>query len=329
LAHYRLNNNELDEAEDLFKKVFKEYREIGDYESYLTTRGSVLRVEAIKGSLVSKELKELVDGFRQLYEETFDVEHFEPTALYLSTASHILGNYLVSLALINDVEGIRKLPEKHWRVLNANGLVSVLTRLMLNALLSPKGGLSDELEGKLRVNPEELIDAFGSHMYREFLPALRVAFGMIRPEDGIKLCEELNDEVCIDLILAVEGNRVVVEQLREEVINTFNAFDNSLKGLGFDVEPLINEFRGLVRGLDSRSLVQLIVPSSSMAGLALMLHALISGNKELAKAHALKGAIYSSSKLLGRLFLEAYKECCDLGKDEVRHALARLFFYHI
>jgi len=46
-----------------------------------------------------------------------------------------------------------------------------------------------------------------------------------------------------------------------------------------------------------------------MAQLALMLHALINGNKELAKAHALYGAIYFPSKLLRRLFLEAYKEC--------------------
>jgi hypothetical protein len=69
-----------------------------------------------------------------------------------------------------------------------------------------------------------------------------------------------------------------------------------------------------------------------MAQLALTLHALINGNKELAKAHALKEAIYSSSKLLTRLYLEAYKECkkcCDLGKDEFRRAIARLFFYHV
>jgi hypothetical protein len=264
-----------------------------------------------------------------LYEETFK-EPFERTAPYLSIASLILGNYLVSLALINDVEGIRKLLEEHWWVLNAYKEVSVLTRLTLNALLSPRGGLSNELQGKLSVNPEDLIDALGSHMYREFLPALRVALGIVKPEDGIKLCEESNDEVCIDLILAVEGNSVVVEQLREEVINAFNAFNNSLKGFGFDVESLIDEFRGLASGLDGRSLVQLIAPSTSMAQLALMLHALINGNKELAKALALYGATYTYyGKLLRRLYLEAYRECCDLGKDEFRHALARLFFYHV
>jgi hypothetical protein len=240
----------------------------------------------------------------------------------------------VSLALINDVEGIRKLLEEHLWVLNAVKQASVLTRLMLNALLSSRGKLSSELEGKLSVNPEELINAFRYGMRRNYLPALRVALSIDKPEDGIKSCEELNDEVCIYLVSAVKGNSAVVKRLREGVIDAFNAFNDSLKGFGSDVEPLINEneFRGLVSGLDGRSLVQLIAPTNSMAQLALILHALINGNKELAKAHALMGTVIVSRKLPKRLFLEVYKECkecCDLGKDEFRHALARLFFLHV
>jgi hypothetical protein len=332
LAIYRLENNELDEARDLFNKAAEEYREIGEYENYLVLRDWVLRVEAIKGSLVGDGLTKLVDGFRQLYEKTFSKEHFISTARYLSTASRTLGEYLVSLALTGDHETINKLLEEHLWMLNANKEVSALTRLMLNALLGPRGGLSGELEGKLGVNPEELIDAFGYDMYgnlRKYLPALRVALGIAKPEVGIKLCEEFNDKVCIDFVLAVKGNSVAVKQLREGVINDFNAFNNSLKGFGFDVESLINEFRGLVSGLDGRSLVQLIASSNSAVRLALMLHALISGNKELAKAHALYEAIYSSSKLLRRLFLEVYKECCDLGSESFRLAIARLFFLHV
>jgi hypothetical protein len=60
-----------------------------------------------------------------------------------------------------------------------------------------------------------------------------------------------------------------------------------------------------------------------------MLRALINGNKELAKAHALDGATYTYyGKLLRRLFLEAYKACCDLESEGFRLALAKLFFYH-
>jgi hypothetical protein len=335
LAHYKLNNNELIEAEELFNEAAEDYWEIDQYENYLVASGWVLRVEANKASWVGKEL---VDGFRQLYEETFK-EPFEYTATYLSIASHILGNYLVSLALINDVEGIRKLPEKHWRVLNADKQVSVLTRLMLNALLSPRGGLSSELKGKLGVNPEELIDAFRYDVYGEFLPALRVAFGIVRPEEGYEECMLIEDSTerrdCRGTVLAAMDDSDVVGWLRGELINYFhkqileNEKSGWLRELGFDVNVMISEFEKFVYGLDGKSLAQLLAIYSSTALLALILHALINGNKELAKALAHKGAIYSPSKLLGRLFLEVYKACCDLKSESFRLAMARLFFYHI
>jgi len=237
----------------------------------------------------------LVKKFQQLYEETFNEEHFKPTAPYLSTASLILGEYLVSLALTGDHETISKLLEEHLWVLNADKQVSVLTRLMLNALLSPRGRLSGKLEGKLSVNPEELIDAFGSNMRNKFLPALMVALGITKPEDGIKLCEEFNDEDCVDSVLAVKGNSTAVKLLREWLINTFrevlNVRLNSFKELGVDIDTVLSEFRGLVNGLDGKSLVQLTAPIGSMARLALMLYALINGDERLAKAHALYGAV--------------------------------------
>jgi len=59
-------------------------------------------------------------------------------------------------------------------------------------------------------------------MLRNSLPALRVVLGMISPEDGIEFCEELNDEVCMDFVLAVKGNSAVVKRLREKVIDAFN-----------------------------------------------------------------------------------------------------------
>jgi hypothetical protein len=213
---------------------------------------------------------------------------------------------------------------------------------MLNALLSPRGGLSNELEGKLSVNPKELIDAFGHYMRRNYLPALRVAFGIVRIEDWYEECKSIEDSTerrdCEDAVMAVMDDSVVVGRLRGKLIDYFNEqiLENErlgwLRELGFDDNALISEFEKLVYGLDGRSLVQLLAPSNSMARIALMLRALINGNEELAKALALHGAIHYSSKLLRRLFLEVYKECkecCDLGKDEFRHALARLFFYHI
>jgi hypothetical protein len=49
-------------------------------------------------------------------------------------------------------------------------------------------------------------------LLRNSLPALRVALGIAKPEVGIESCEELNDEFCTDLVLAVEGNSVAVKR---------------------------------------------------------------------------------------------------------------------
>ena len=95
---------------------------------------------------------------------------------------------------------------------------------------------------------------------------------------------------------------------------------------------MINKFRGLVYGLDGKSLAQSLAIDSSRARLALMLHALINGNKELAKALALDGAygaVNVAKKLPTRLFLEAYEACCDLEGEGFRLAIAKLFFFHI
>jgi len=327
LAIYRRNNDEFYEAEELFNETAEERREIGDYENYLVARGLALRTEAIKGSLVGDEL---AHGFRQLYEEAFNEEHFIPTAEYLGIASHVLGNYLVSLALTGDHETISKLLEKHWRVLNADRRVSVLTRLMLNALLGHRVGLSGELKGRLSVNPGELINAFETGMYGKFLPALGVALGIVKSEDVGKMCVLINDSikgermVCGDYV--IEWLRLgLVDDFRESLIEEFSR----LKELGINADKLLDEFMKLVVRLDGKSLTQLIAPRSSMARLALMLHALVNGDEELAKAHALKGAVDVSEKLLARLFLETYEACCDLNSESFRRAIAKLFFYYV
>ena len=301
-----------------------------------------MRVEAIEGSLVGDEMTKLVDGFRRLYEETFSKEHFNLTAEYLSIASGRLGDYLVSLALTGKYEKINELLDEHLWVLNADRRASVLTRLMLNALLSPRVGLSSELKGKLSVNPEELIVAFGSDMLRKYLPALRVAFKMKSPEEEYEECMSIEDSTerrdCEGAVLAVMNDSDAVWWLRWELTYNFNEqilemeSSGRLRELGFNVNVMISESRKLVHGLDGKSLAQLLAIGSSTARIALMLHALIDGNKELAKALALRGA-YGAASVAGkppaRLFLGAYKECCDLKNESFRLAIARLFFSHI
>jgi len=206
--------------------------------------------------------------------------------------------------------------------------------LTLNALLGPRVRLSSELKGKLSVNPEELIETFNYGVGPEFLPALMVALGIVKPEDGIKLCEEFNDEGCVDFVLAVKGNSAAVKQLREWLIDAFHKLISEgevvdlLERLNFNVKSLINEFEGSVYGLGGKSLVQLLATNFSMAQFVLMLHALVNDNKELAKAHALYGAAYYG-KLLSRLLLEAYRACCDLKNESFRRAIVKRFFYHV
>jgi len=279
-----------------------EFRGIDDYENYLINRNWALRAEAIEGSLVGNKL---VDGFRQLYKETFNKERFKPTAQYLSARSAILGDYLVSLALTGGdemVKKIRELLKKHLWVLNAVERFSVLTRLTLNALLDPKDRLGDELGGRIVVAPRELIKAFKDEIYSEFLPALLPTLCATSPISGFD-----------------------VMWLRGEMVDL-------LKGHGFDSESLNDEFRGLVDGLDGKSLVQLSAPRTSMAQLAFMLYALINGYEKLVKAYALIGAKKVSDKLLTRLFLDVYRACeqgCDLSNENLRQAITKLFLYHI
>jgi hypothetical protein len=339
LAIYRLHNDELGEAASLFGEAAEESREIGDYENYLVDRSWALRVEAIEGSLVSGKL---VDEFRQLYEETFNEEHFKYMAPYFSIASDMLGNYLVSLALTGDDKTISKLLEEHWWVLNVNYEVSVLTRLMLNALLDPRDELSSGLGGRFVVKPRELIEAFKDEINSEFLSALMVTFGVIKPEDGIRMCVSIKDFMrkrnCKSAVLVAKGNSTAVERLREGLIDIFHKrilegeVVDLLRGLSFDAESLFDEFKRLVDGLNCKSLVQLIAPRISRAQLALMLHALINGDEKLAKAHALYGAVGFFGKLLSRLLLDVYKACekdCNLNNENLRQAAVKLFLYYI
>ena len=140
---------------------------------------------------------------------------------------------------------------------------------------------------------------------------------------------------CEGAVLAVMNDSDAVWWLRWKLTYNFkeqileDETSGWLRELGFDANALISKFEKLVYGLDGKSLAQLLAIYSSTARLALILHALINGNKELAKALTLDEAASVSEKLPTRLLLEAYKACCDLGKDEFRLALAKLFFYHV
>jgi len=375
LAIHRLDNNELCEAEELFNEAARERREIGDYQNYLDYSNWALRAKAIRSKLVGHELVRLVDEFRQLYEEAVNAKRFMTASPYYGTLSlkyiegmlrdisrYILSGYLVSLALKGGDEEIRRIEEllkEQWLMRTPYMKVSILTRLTLNALLSPRGELSGELKDRLFVKPGEFIVALlGGDIDFNSLPALRAIYGTIKRGDEKRLCDELTGDpilypiihdLCMRLVSRVidyskELDRRGEGNLRQVLINYFQWWISKgevldlLKELGLDAESLNNELRGLIHELSGKSLLSVDSFSfcskheqrrCSWAHLTYVLYALINGNEKLAKAHALYGAIYSSSKLLRRLFLEVYKECCDLKSEGFRLALARLFFIHV
>ena len=363
LAQYKLDNDELDEAEILFNEVAEASREIHDYKNYIYNRNWALRVEAIKSTLTGDTSIRLANKFRQLYEEALNTQRFMPASQDNFQTDfvlkNILGGYLVSLALTGGNEEIRRIEKllEERRVLLEpppvlfDALVPILTRLMLNVLLSPRGELSSELKDRLVIKPGELIVSFGrGYVDINSLPALKAIYGTIKPGDETKLCEEINDPLKHYLCMIIVSRDYTMEfflqedSLRQELIEIFQRWISKgevlglLKSLGLDAEPLDDEFRRLLHELSYRLLLSIVKFSDcstsdqlicSSVHLTYMLYAVINGNEKLAKAHALAGAMNSSGKLPAKLFLETYRACCDPNNEEFRRAIAKLFFYHV
>jgi hypothetical protein len=358
LAQHKLNNNELDEAERLFNEVAVESKESGVYVNYLA-RHWALRVEAIKSPLAGDDLVKLVNGFRQLYEDAVDAERLMSASPYNGTLwkiilTDILGGYLVSLALTSGDEEIRRIEElleEQWQVLGYHALEPTLTRLALNALLSPRAELSSKLKDKLVVKPGEIIVALGlGYIDINSLPALKATYGTLELEDETRLCEEINDrtmyDYCVGCILTANIMELSQQKgnLRQALIDYFQVWISKgevldlLEKLGLDAESLNDELKRLTHELSGKSLLSVISFSNcyeheqlhcSLYHLTYMLYALINGNEKLAKAHALAGAMIYTKKLPARLFLEAYRACCDPNNEEFRRAIAKLYFYHV
>ena len=102
-----------------------------------------------------------------------------------------------------------------------------------------------------------------------------------------------------------------------------------LNEVGINASELLNEFTGLINSLDGKSLIHLVVPRSVIGRLTAIMHALVEGWHDLARAHALMGLVEPGTKLQARLFRELYNTCCDRDNDNYRLALAKLYLYHV
>jgi len=329
LASYKFNNNELDGTEKLFEEVAKKNKEISNYLKYLKSSNQALKVKFIEGSLVGNNL---VKEYKILFKEALD--NLRVTAVYLNSTSHILADYLVSLALTNNIERVTDLLEKYRDVLYFDKKFFVVTRLMLNVFLGSN-------KVRFEVGSEELIKAFQADMCTEFLPALKVAFGLLKSEEAIDVCKKRlsgNEENgCKDAIDAVIGDKDATNYLRiglknALLINFWKDVMSRLKSLNISNCELNNifyhKYLDLVDKLDGRSLIQIFPPSIPNGYFALMLNALVNKDFDLARVILLQMTFYHSSKLGAKLFLEAYRNCCDLNTENFKLALAKLFFFH-
>jgi hypothetical protein len=291
LAMYKLYNGKLDDTSKLFNEITEVSRSVEDWYNYIIARNWLLRVELIKAKSIN-EYVNVASNFEKLWNET--LENSILTVDYLHAAPMVLGSYLVYLASIGRYDDIEKILSSWHDLLNYHKRAAILTRFMLKLL-----GFTKVAE----VKSEELINAYKNRIYCEFLPVLEFALSSRYTGDCIKFDKELR----INALLAVKGDSDALTKLRDSL----------------DVKS-----RELVQGLDGKALVQLLAPRSSECRLAFMLYALVKGNIELAKKHALWGSKVFNG-LVGRLFGDVYETCCDMNSERLKLALLKLYYLHI
>jgi energy-coupling factor transporter ATP-binding protein EcfA2 len=307
LAYNKLHVGRLDEAKELFNKAAEIAKSIGDIENYLLARSAFLCVDVIKASNLNEYTK-VAKGFKDVWNKA--LENPKLTLWYLESNSYYLSNYLVYLASIGRHDDVEKLLNEHAYLLDYNKEVSVLTKLMLKILGYTKTGIGSR----------EIVKAFNNDIHSVFLPALKLALGIEANVE--KECVHLEHSVkqlllCVDAFLAVKGNSVAIRMLKEKWLK-------DELGLEFYLR-----FYKFVEDLDVKSLVQLLAPASSAAGLAFMLYSLANSDTDLARRHALLLGSIAIGMPSSRLFREAHDFCCNTGDEKFKLALLKLFYYHI
>jgi len=304
LAKYKRRGGKLDEAVGLLNKASDIYRSIeGDYGYwYLVSRSFALDSSVMKAKSFSEYI-DIAKDFENLWSEA--LKHMLYTVYYLSRGSILLGNYLVYLASIGRYSDIENLLNEYTHILNYDERAEVLAKLMIKTF-----GFTN-----IEVTSEELIYAYKDRIYQTFLPALKLALGIdVSLEECNKYTYFENQELlCEAAFRAVEGDG---------------------EALGF-VKRFLGEESGemhrLVEDLDAKLLIQLIAPRTSRASFAFMLYNLVNGNEDLAKKLAKYKSLlltFEGYEYPSKLFRDVYELCCDVGNEEFKLALLKLYYYH-
>jgi len=292
-----LDEKKLEEAAEEFEKAAEMHRKLKRLENYLTARGRALRTRVLAANSW-EELLERAKGFWELWKEA--EEHLEPTARYLATAAHTLGEYLVYLAASGDKETAEELLKK-WRwLLDYYQEVSVNTRLMLKVLGVGEGA-----------RLEEVVDVFGPWLSSEYRPALWLLAGYLQKDEALEICKRLpKSEVCVDAVVSVADDQDAAEKSKLEINN---------------VTP---EARPLRDEVVERTLVEVRATTSSHALFAFMLLAAVEGSAKAVRVHGLLGSLAYLGTIGQPLFSAVYENCSDLNSEGCRLALLKLYYYH-
>jgi len=253
-----LDEKKLEEAAEEFEKAAEMHRKLKRLENYLTAHGWALRTRVLAANSW-EELLERAKGFWELWREA--EKHLELTAIYLETAAHTLGEYLVYLAASGDKERAEELLKK-WRwLLDYYQEVSVATRLMLKVLGVGEGA-----------RLEEVVDVFGPWLSSEYRPALWLLAGYLQKDEALEICRRLpKSEVCVDAVVSVADDQDAAEKSKLEI-----------KSETPGTRPLRDE-------VVERTLVEALATTSSLAQLAFMLLAAVEGRTKAVRVHGLLG----------------------------------------
>jgi hypothetical protein len=322
-AKESFNDGELGEALKLLNEVAMIKQRLGRLNEYLMAQGGALCIEAIEllMNFNNEKYSELIGKYKQLLNQA-ELNQAEKGRV---SAPQILGQYLVLLALggdANSVNRISELIDKYRYELNKAEPVSILTKLMLKALLKPVVKQGSKLDEELEVDEGEIINTFTRTDYLDY--------------------DDLQD----NLMATISGSDLEgrdMKRIRKEWIVYFQKGVEELKEearIDENRAKKINKSFGnfLNKKLNDESSAQLLVSMDPIARFALMLNALINDEIDLAKAHALLGGVVkrvlispnsadvvSPSKLYTRLFLDAYDNCCDLSSNDFKLALTKLY----
>jgi hypothetical protein len=321
LAWYKMDNDRLEAARELFKKSAEIDRELEGLKNYLVDYSMSIGCSML-GAGNLEELRRSARAFKDLWSEA--KKHEIPIAVYHEGEAVALAGYLVSLTLEGKTCEASELLEEE-RLLSYLSDKGVAVRLLL------------ELLGVRVRRPEarEIAAALRNHIYAVFRPALNAPMGL--PGDALGECDELEGErreVCRMAVNVVNGDKDAATDLKLWSLDMLSEGLAVLleRGLVQDLEErkailrFYSELLNFVEKRNARDLVQLWVPTDSLTSFTLMLWALANSDEELARALAKLAAISYWLKLPRRLFREAAEA---RSEEELKLALLKLFFLHI